>query len=71
MTSHNGQKPLQPLSSTLDDFVREAVSKDFAWKRWNINAGGFMLEDITKGLKIGVAATDDGMTEFECRDISL
>lgn len=62
MSSDDIQKTFQTFSSTLDDFIRETVGENFAWKRWNVDAWGLSFQEVTEGFKIRVTAADDGMT---------
>jgi len=68
---HNTQEPLQPFPPTLNDLVGEAVGEDLAGKRGNVNARGLALEDIAKGLKVGIPSAHERMSQLECRDIGL
>ena len=61
MAGDDGEEALKALAATLDDLVGEAVCEDFAGERGDVDAGGLALEEIAEGLKVGVAAADDGV----------
>lgn len=71
MSSNNAQKPFQSLSPALNHLIRESVRKYFSGQRRNINAGRFMLENVTEGFKVRVASPDDGLSKFESGYIGL
>lgn len=62
MASDHAQEPLETLSPGLDDFVREAVGEHLARKRGNVHAGGFTLEDVPEGFKVGISSANQRMT---------
>lgn len=62
VASDHAQEPLETFSSSLDDFVREAVGEHLARKRRDVDASGFTLEDVPEGFKVGISSANQGMT---------
>jgi len=71
MPSNDAQKPLQTLSSALNNLIREAIREDFAWECWDVDSRRFMLEDVAEGFEIGVSPADERMAELEGGDVGL
>lgn len=71
MPSDNAQEPFQALPPALDDFVGEAVREHLAWQGWDVDACGFVLEDVAECLEVGVAAPDRRMAQLEGGDVCL
>lgn len=65
MSDYYLQEPLQSLASVLYHIVAESVGKYLARQRRNSNPRAFPLEDVPEVLKVGVAAADNGMFQFE------
>ena len=71
MSSDDAQESFQAFSPTFNNFFREPVGEHLSRKRGDVHSCGFMFENITKSLKVGIAATNERMTQFEGRNISL
>ncbi len=71
MSRYYAQEPLKALPSAFDDFVREAVREHLAWQGRDVDACGFVLEDIAECFEVGVAAPDGGMAKLEGGDVCL
>jgi hypothetical protein len=65
------QEPLQALPPMLNDIVREAIRKNFAWQRRNGHTSRFPLEDVTEVLEVAIATAYGGLLKLEGRDIGL
>ena len=71
VSSDDGEKPLEALMPALDGFLREPVSEDLAREGRDVHARQLALEDIAKGLEVGVTAAHDGVAKFESGDVGL
>lgn len=71
VSRYYAQEPFKALPSAFDDFVGEAVREHLAWQGRDVDACGFVLEDIAECLEVGVAAPDCGMAKLEGGDVCL
>ena len=71
MSSNDSQETFQSFSSGLYDLVGEAVGEDLARKRWDVHTGRLAFENVPEGLKVGVAASNDGVAKLKGRDVRL
>lgn len=65
MPNNNLQEALQALPPMLNHIITEPIRKYFSRQRWNGHASSLPLKNVTKVFKIGVAAPDSTMLEFE------
>lgn len=63
------QESLQTFSSMFNHIIAKSVREDLAGKWRYGNAGRLTLENVSKIFKVGVASTNDRVTELKCWNV--